>query len=90
MKHTAWMQCDSWHRVHVGLCDVLDDDRDVEVPCADGLVIRRRHKPPVLVDEGDCVHRAKVLVVFLRDFSRVYVVLLYASSGARTLRLQRP
>lgn len=54
---TTWMNRDCGHRVHVRLCDILDDNRDVEVPGAYGLVIGSRYKPPVLVNEGDCVHR---------------------------------
>ena len=61
--------------MHVRLCDVLDDNRDVEVPGADGLVVGSCYEPSVLVNEGDCVHRPKVLVVFLGNLSRVDVVL---------------
>lgn len=74
-KLTTWMDRDSGHRVHVRLCDVLDDNRDVEVPGADGLVIGGRHEPPVFVNEGDRVHGSQMLVVFLRYLSRVHVVL---------------
>ena len=51
----------------MGLCDVFDDNRDVEVPGADGLVVGSCHEPPVLVNERDGVHRSKMLVVFLSN-----------------------
>ena len=61
--------------MHMGLCDVFDDNRDVEVPGADGLVVGSCHEPPVLVNERDCVHRSKMLVVFLSNLSRIDVIL---------------
>ena len=72
---TAGMDRDSRHRVHVRFCDVLDNNRDVEVPGADGLVIGGRHESAVLINEGDGVHWPKMLVVFLGYFARVDVVL---------------
>lgn len=72
---TGWMQCHSRHGMHMGLRDVLDDDGNIEVPSADRLVIRRSHKAPVFVNESNGVHRSKMLVVFLGDFSGVHVVL---------------
>ena len=77
---TTWMNRDCGHRVHVRLCDILDDNRDVEVPGSDGLVIGCRDETPVLIDEGNRVHRTKVLVVFLRNLPRIHVVLTYSHS----------
>jgi len=65
----------SGHRVHVWLGDVFDSHGDVEVPGADGLIIGRRNKPPILIHECDCVHRPQVLIVLLRYFARPDVVL---------------
>ena len=65
----------SGHRVHVWLRDVFNRDRDVEIPGPNRLVIRSRDKPPILVHEGDSVHRPKVLIVLLRDLACPYVVL---------------
>ena len=67
--------------MHVRLCDVLDYNRDVEVPSSDGLVVRRGYEPPIIVHKRDCVHRPEMLVVFLRDLPRVHIVLMNTSSG---------
>lgn len=48
------MHCDCWQAVHIRLGYVLDDNRDVEVPGSDGLVIRRSDEAAVLVYEIDC------------------------------------
>ena len=69
------MQRDGWHGVHVWLCNVLDHHGDIIVPCADRLVIRGCHEPPVLVYEGDRVDRAQMLIILLCDLSRVHIVL---------------
>lgn len=75
------MEGDCRHRVHMGLSDVLDDNWDIEIPGPNGLVVRCCYKPAVFINEGDSVHRSQVLVVFLRYFSRVYVVLIARSAG---------
>jgi hypothetical protein len=41
--------------MHSRFGDIFDHDRDIEVPSADGFIIRSSHKPPILVDEGDRV-----------------------------------
>ena len=61
--------------MHVGFCDVFDDDRDIIVPSTDCFVIRSSNEPSVLVDECDRVDGAEMLVVFLYDLARVDVVL---------------
>ena len=61
--------------MHVGLCDKLDDDRDTPLPDPHGLVVRGGHEAPVIVNEGDRVHRAEVLIVLLCDLPSVYVPL---------------
>ena len=63
------------HRVHIRLGDVFDCHGDVEIPGANGLVIRCGDEPPILIHEGDCVNRPQMLIVLLRDFSCPYVVL---------------
>ena len=61
--------------MHVWLRNILDHNRNVEIPSADRLIVRRGHKAPVFVNECDGVDRTKMLVVFLRYFARVDVVL---------------
>ena len=78
---TAEMDRDSGHRVHVRFCDVLDNNRDVEVPGADGLVIGGGHEPSVLVNEGDCVHWSEMLVVFLGNLAGVDIILCHRLSN---------
>jgi hypothetical protein len=63
----------------MGLRDVLDHDRDIIIPCSDGLIVRRRYKPTIFVDKRDRVDRAQVLIIFLGDLSRVHVILVAAS-----------
>ena len=72
---TAGMESYGWHRVHVWFCDIFDHDWDVKVPCTYGLVIGRRHEPPVVINEGDSVHRTEMLVVFLGNLARVHIIL---------------
>jgi hypothetical protein len=43
--------------MHVGLCDIFYDDRDIKVPSADSLVIGCCHESSVLVDEGNGIDR---------------------------------
>jgi len=59
----------------VRLGDVLDYHGNIEVPSSYSLIIRCRHKPSVLVDEGDGVDRTKMLIVLLSNFARIYVIL---------------
>ena len=62
--------------MHVRFRNVLNDHGDIEVPCTDRLVVRRRNEASVLIDESDCVDRSKMLVIFLCDLARVYVILV--------------
>jgi hypothetical protein len=57
------------------LSDVLDDNRYVKVPCSYGFVIRCGHETPVLVNEGDGINGAQVLIVLLSDLACVHVIL---------------
>lgn len=61
--------------MHMRFSDVLDDYWYIKVPGPDGLVVRRRHKSPVLIDKGDCVHWAEMLIVLLGDLPGVDVIL---------------
>lgn len=61
--------------MHMGLGDVLDHDRDIEVPGSYRFIIRGRDKPSVFVNEGNRVHRPQVLIVLLCDFTRVHIIL---------------
>ena len=78
--------------MHVGFCDVFDDDRDIIVPSTDRFVIRSSDEPSILVDECDRVDGAEMLVVFLGNLARVHIILherfqlplCNASLGART------
>ena len=69
--------------MHVWLCDVFDHNRDVEIPGSYCLVIRGRDKPSVFVYKRDSIHWSQMLVILLRDFSRVHVVLTESISGAQ-------
>jgi len=51
--------------VHVGFCDEFDGDGDIVFPCSKGFVVRGCYEAPVLVDEGDGVYGAEMVVVFL-------------------------
>lgn len=82
MKLTAWMEGDCWHRMHVRFSNVLDHDGDIEVPCPYGLVIRRRDKATVFINEGDSVHRPQMLVVFLGNLTRVHIILQNAQASS--------
>ena len=72
---TVGMDRDSGHRVHVRLCDILDDDGNIIVPPSDRLVVRGRQEPPVVVHPGDGVDRPQMLIVLLRDLLLPQVVL---------------
>jgi len=52
--------------VHVRFCDEFDGDGDVEVPGAEGFVVRGGDEAAVFVAEGDGVDGAEMVVVFLR------------------------
>lgn len=71
------MESDSRHGMHVRLGDVLDDDRDIEIPSSDRLVIRSCYEPSIFVDERNRIDRAKMLVVFLSNFSGIHIILEY-------------
>ena len=62
--------------MHMRLGNILDHNRDVPVPGTDCLVIRSGDETLVVVDEGDCVHRAQMLVILLRDLPAVDVILM--------------
>lgn len=72
---TGWMQRDCWHGMHVRLCDVLDDDGDIEIPCSNRLVIGGGHESAILVDKGDRIDRPQMLVILLRYLSGIDIVL---------------
>ena len=61
--------------MHIGLCDVLDDDGNIVVPPSNRLVIRCRQEPSIVIDPGNCVDRAQMLVVLLRDLLLSQIVL---------------
>jgi len=75
IERTARMNGHRGHRVHVWLGDVFDRYGDVEIPCADGLVIRRGNEPPIVIHESNRVDRPQMLIILLRDFARPHVVL---------------
>ena len=75
LRLTVGVNCHCRHRVHIRLGDILDRDRNVEIPGTNGFVVRRGDEPPILVYETDCVHWPQMLVVLLRNFSCPYVVL---------------
>ena len=57
------------------LGDVLDYHRNIEVPSSYSLIVRCRHKSSILIDEGDGIDRAQMLIVLLSNFARIYVIL---------------
>jgi hypothetical protein len=77
--------------VHCWLCDVLDDDWNIEIPSSNALVIRSRHKavevlagrfestrrnaPFALINKSNGVDRSEMLIVFLSDIARVGIPL---------------
>jgi len=69
------MQGDGGHGMHVGFCNVLDDDGYVIVPGADSFIVRGGDKPTIFVDKCDRIDGTQVLVVFLRDVARIHIVL---------------
>lgn len=75
LGRTARVNGDCGHRVHVRLGDVFDCYRDVEIPGADRLIIRRSDKPPILIHESDRVDGPQMLIIFLCYFPRPDVVL---------------
>ena len=61
--------------MHVWLCNVLDHNRDVEVPSTDRLVIGSRHKSPVFIDKSDSVDRSQMLIILLSDLTAIDIIL---------------
>ena len=57
------------------LCNVFDYDWYVEIPGSYSLVIGCCYKSAILIHKSDSVDGTQMLVVFLRDFSRVHVIL---------------
>lgn len=43
--------------MHEWLCNVFDDDGDIVVPSTDRFIVGCSDESPILVDEGNCVHR---------------------------------
>lgn len=62
--------------MHAGLGDIFDDDRNVKLPDTHRLVVRCTDEASVLVDKGNRVDRAQMLVVLLNDVPRVGVKLV--------------
>jgi hypothetical protein len=69
------MESDRGHRVHVWLSDIFDNNGDVKVPCSNGFVVRSCYKTSVLVYECDGIDGSQVLIVLLRNLSRVNIIL---------------
>ena len=61
--------------VHVGLRNVLGDNRDAKLPYIDFLVISRAHKPPPMLDKSQRIYRSEMLLVLLNNVFRVGVKL---------------
>jgi hypothetical protein len=59
------MRCGTYHRVHIRLRDKLDRDGDAVFPCAQRFVVGCSDKSAVLVDEGDGIDRAEMVIIFL-------------------------
>lgn len=56
-------------------CDVLYHDRNIVIPSTDGLIVRRRDKPSVLVHKSDSIDRTQMLVILLGYLPRIHVIL---------------
>jgi len=54
--------------MHVGLTDVLGNNRDAELPHVDLLVVSCRDEPSSILNEGYRVDRAQVLLILLHNF----------------------
>lgn len=61
--------------MHVGLGNVFDHHRNIEIPSSNRLIVRCCDEPPVLIDERDRVYGSKMLVILLSYVTRVDVVL---------------
>lgn len=72
---TGWMECHCGHGVHVWLRNILDYYGNIKVPGPDRLVIRSRDKATILIHECDRVYWAQMLIILLRNFSRIDVIL---------------
>lgn len=68
-KRTGWMECNSGHGMHMRLSDILDHNRDIKVPCANGLVIGCGDESSVFVNESNGVDRSKMLIILLGDLA---------------------
>lgn len=69
------MQSDGRHGVHVGFRNILNDNRNIEIPCPYGLVVRGCDEASVFINEGYRVYWSQMLIVFLSDFPRVHIIL---------------
>mmetsp|Transcript_110470 Transcript_110470/g.312462 ORF Transcript_110470/g.312462 Transcript_110470/m.312462 type:complete len:255 (+) Transcript_110470:182-946(+) len=66
---------DGWARVHRRLRNVLHDHGDAVLPHEYLLVVGCGDKALALLTEGDSVHGAKVLIIFLHDLCAVRIPL---------------
>jgi hypothetical protein len=68
-ERTGWMERNSRHGVHMRLCDILDYNRDIEVPCANGLVVGCGDKSAIFVNESNGIDRSQMLIILLGDLA---------------------
>lgn len=66
---TGRMERYSRHGVHMRLSNILDHYRDIEIPCANGLIIGCGDKSSVFVNESDSIDRSKMLIILLGDLA---------------------
>ena len=59
----------------MGFGDILDYNWDIEIPGPYSFIIGGCYKSSILIHESDCVDGTQMLVIFLRDLTRVHVVL---------------
>ena len=93
---TVWVGRGADHAEHVGFGNVFDGDGDVEFPRAQGFVVGGGDEAAGLVDEGDGVDGAEVVVVFLGELAGAGVVLddflvrHAGEEGGRVVRVRVP
>lgn len=61
--------------MHVRLCNILDDNRNIKVPCSNGLVVGSRNKSSVVINKGNGIDGAQMLVILLGNLPGIDIVL---------------
>ena len=75
MTLTRRVKGDRRHRVHVRFSDVFYHNGNIKVPGSDRLVVGCHHELSVLIHERDRINQLQMLIIFLCNLSRIYVIL---------------